>query len=83
MRCSLADTRIARTNVLASTRRPTNRWTGATGSEFRIIIGPAQLLGNAVARSTQTLCCFPLYEPNRLNSFIGLLLRRFMLYVVS
>ena len=33
-------------------RNITNRWTGATGSEFRIIIGPAQLLGNAVARST-------------------------------
>ena len=31
-----------------------NRWTGATGSDFRIIIGPAQLLGNAVGRSTQT-----------------------------
>lgn len=31
----------------------TNRWTGATGSEFRIIIDPAELLGNAVARSTQ------------------------------
>ena len=27
--------------------------TGATGSDFRIIIGPAKLLGNAVARSTQ------------------------------
>ena len=31
---------------------PTNRWTGAAGSDFRIIIGPAQLLGIAVARST-------------------------------
>ena len=38
-----------------SRRRRTNRWTGATGSDFRIIIGPAQLLGSAVARSTQTL----------------------------
>ena len=37
--------------------RPTNRWTGATGSEFRII-GPAQLFGNAVARSTQPLGIF-------------------------
>src|SRR4051794_18930663 len=36
----------------------TNRWTGATGSEFPIIIGPAQLLGNAVARSTQTFDSF-------------------------
>src|SRR5690349_11871438 len=35
---------------------PTNRWTGATGSEFRIKRDPAKLLGNAVARSTQTLC---------------------------
>ena len=32
-----------------------NRWTGATGSDFRIIIGPAKLLGNAVARSTLTI----------------------------
>jgi hypothetical protein len=35
--------------------RPTNRWTGATGSAFRIIRDPAKLLGNAVARSTQPL----------------------------
>ncbi len=34
-------------------RHPTNRWTGATGSEFRIKRGPAKVLGNAVARSTQ------------------------------
>ena len=34
---------------------PTNRWTGATGSVFRSRLGPAQLLGNAVARSTQPL----------------------------
>jgi hypothetical protein len=33
----------------------TNRWTGATGSDFRIKRGPANLLGSAVARSTQTL----------------------------
>jgi hypothetical protein len=33
-------------------RRLTSRWTGATGSDFRIIIGPAKLFGNAVARST-------------------------------
>ena len=38
---------------LITWRHPTKRWTGATGSVFRIIIGPAQLLGNAVARSTQ------------------------------
>jgi TonB family protein len=31
---------------------PTNRWTGATGSDFRIKRDPAKLLGNAVARST-------------------------------
>jgi hypothetical protein len=35
-------------------RRPTNRWTGATGSDLRIIIGPAKPLSSAVARSTQT-----------------------------
>jgi len=34
--------------------RTTNRWTGATGSEFRIKRDPAKLLGSAVARSTQT-----------------------------
>jgi hypothetical protein len=34
--------------------RRTNRWTGATGSEFRIKRDPAELLGSAVARSTQT-----------------------------
>ena len=31
----------------------TNRWTGATGSEFRIKRDPAKLLASAVARSTQ------------------------------
>jgi hypothetical protein len=31
----------------------TNRWTGATGSAFRIKRDPVKLLGNAVARSTQ------------------------------
>src|SRR5262249_33938317 len=36
-------------------RNPTNRWTGATGSAFRIKRNPAKLLGSAVARSTQTL----------------------------
>jgi hypothetical protein len=35
----------------AMTRR-TNRWTGATGSDFRIKRRPAKLLGRAVARST-------------------------------
>ncbi len=34
-------------------RRITNRWSGATGSEFRIRRDPAKLLGSAVARSTQ------------------------------
>jgi len=40
-------------------RQITNRWTGATGSEFRIKRDPAKLLGSAVAWSTQTLgfCC--------------------------
>jgi len=32
--------------------RITNRWTGATGSDFRIKPDPAKLLGSAVARST-------------------------------
>ena len=40
-------------SVVNYERRTTNRWTRATGSEFRIIIGPAKLLGDAVARSTQ------------------------------
>ena len=31
---------------------PTNLWTGATESEFRIKHGLAKLLGSAVARST-------------------------------
>src|SRR5262249_22081158 len=35
--------------------RRTNRWTGATGSVFRIKRDPAKLLGSAVARSTHTL----------------------------
>jgi hypothetical protein len=34
----------------------TNRWTGATGSDFRIKRDPAKLLGSAVARSTPPLC---------------------------
>ena len=38
--------------------RRTNRWTGATGSDFRIKRGPAKLLGSAVARSTQPLYGF-------------------------
>ena len=37
---------------------PTSRWTGATGSDFRIKRDPAKLLGSAVARSTQTFGCF-------------------------
>jgi hypothetical protein len=44
-----------------ATRNITNRWTGATGSEFRIKRDPAKLLGCAVARSTQafdSLCSF-------------------------
>ena len=39
-------------------KRRTNRWTGATGSVFRIKRDPAKLLGNAVARSTQTFARF-------------------------
>ena len=39
-------------------RRTTNRWTGATGSVFRIKRDPAKLLGSAVARSTQPLSGF-------------------------
>jgi hypothetical protein len=39
-------------------RHPTNRWTGATGSDFRIKRDPAKLLGSAVARSTQPLGVF-------------------------
>ena len=35
--------------------RTTNRWTGATGSDFRIKRDPAKLLRSAVARSTQPL----------------------------
>jgi hypothetical protein len=36
----------------------TNRWTGATGSDFRILIGPAKPVGSPVARSTQPLYSF-------------------------
>jgi hypothetical protein len=36
-------------------RHLTNRWTGATGSDFRIKREPAKLLGSAVARSTLPL----------------------------
>src|SRR5947208_15219918 len=43
---------------VCSGRDRTNRWTGATGSEFRIKRDPAKLLGSAVARSTQTLGVF-------------------------
>ncbi len=46
----------------------TNRWTGATGSEFRIKRDPAKLLASAVARSTQPLGCFSMNV--KLNSFI-------------
>src|SRR5262249_20595226 len=38
--------------------RITNRWTGATGSAFRIKRDPAKLLGSAVARSTPPLGIF-------------------------
>jgi hypothetical protein len=48
------------TNV-ALAPRITNRWTGATGSAFRIKRRPAKLLGGAVARSTQTLCAISQY----------------------
>jgi len=43
---------------LTLTTHPTNRWTGATGSEFRIKHDPAKLLGSAVARSTQPFAVF-------------------------
>src|ERR1051326_8339017 len=43
------------TTVSCPRRNPTNRWTGATGSEFRIKRDPAKLFGSAVARSTQPL----------------------------
>ena len=38
-----------------SGRAITNRWTGATGSDFRIKRDPANLTASAVARSTQAL----------------------------
>ena len=41
-------------------RNITNRWTGATGSDFRIKRDSAKLLGSAVARSTQALYVFAL-----------------------
>ena|ERR1044072_6107180 len=46
---------VSRRPIIAHNRRRdrTNRWTGATGSEFRIKRDPAKLLGGAVARSTQ------------------------------
>jgi hypothetical protein len=44
--------------LVPSERNITNRWTGATGSDFRIKRDPAKLLGNAVARSTQPFGCF-------------------------
>ncbi len=37
-------------------RNITNRWTGATGSAFRIKRDPAKLPGSAVARLTPPLC---------------------------
>ena len=40
----------------------TTRWTGATGSEFRIKRDPAKVLGSAVARLTQPLCGKPSHE---------------------
>jgi hypothetical protein len=43
-----------RNDRLFCRRRRTNRWIGATGSDFRIKRDPAKLLGGAVARSTQT-----------------------------
>jgi hypothetical protein len=44
--------------VLRTRRHITNRWTGATGSDFRIKRDLAKLLGSAVARSTPPLCFF-------------------------
>jgi len=54
---SIAKTAETAANVkslVPRSQRRTNRWTGATGSEFRIKRDPAKLLGGAVARSTQT-----------------------------
>ena len=46
-------------NLLPRTPRwRTNRWTRATGSDFRIKRDPAQLLASAVTRSTQTIVIF-------------------------
>src|SRR5690349_5196938 len=50
---------------------PTNRWTGATGSDFRIKRDPAKLLGSAVARSTQTLYASPGNTQHAPNTDIG------------
>ena len=44
-------TRLVMLYAVAATEQI--RWTGATGSEFRIKRDPAKLLGSAVARSTQ------------------------------
>ena len=49
---------MARLRLLSAASHRTNRWTGATASVFRIMRDPAKLLGNAVARSTQTLGSF-------------------------
>jgi hypothetical protein len=58
--------------MLARQRRhPTNRWTGATGRDFRIKRDPAKLLGNAVARSTQPFGC--LLEMTMLRTFLSIL----------
>gem|GEM_PF-5953992 len=47
--------------ILSNACRRTNRWTGATGNDFRIKRDPARLLGSAVARSTQSLS-FSLFD---------------------
>ena len=45
-------------------RRRTNRWTGATGSDFCIKRDPAKVLGSAVARSTPPFCGSDRYDQN-------------------
>ena len=45
-------------NACCGRHGPTKRWTGVTGSVFRIKLDPVKLLGSAVARSTQPLGIF-------------------------
>ena len=48
----MANRDVGERNPFLAGRNPTNRWTGATGSVFRIKRDPAKLLAGAVARST-------------------------------